>query len=115
MKKIEINWLDEEIPERKEPEDGWKKPCIIADHKWALKIEEGRAYLECVDPHLESFINEVDPQYGPPVCLERYWEHEDLGTVEAIPVKVTHVADSISAGPWGTEYGFYIEIEAPDA
>lgn len=112
MKKIEVNWLDEEIPERKEPEGGWKTPCIIADHKWALEIEEGKVELVCLDPHPESFAEECNDGGGLPVCLFPYWEREDLITVNAIPAKVTHVDDSTPSTPNGpAEYGFYIEIE----
>lgn len=103
-----------DLPERPEPEGGWKKPCTIADHKWAIGIEEGRVDLVCLDPHPEEFVNETDPQRGLPVCIDPYWVSEDLGSPALIPVSVEHIDDSTSAGPWGeAEYGYYIEIKAP--
>jgi hypothetical protein len=104
-----------DVPEPVEPEGGWKKACTVADHKWALEIEEGRAQMVCLDPHPESFAAEVDPVRGSPVCLMPYWESDDIGTVNPIPVKFEHVDDSTPSTPNGpAEYGFYMTIEKID-
>lgn len=94
-----------------EPADGWKEPCQLADHKWTLVIEDGQVRLECVDPHPESFINEIRPDRRYPACLDHYWQAEDL-YCDGIPVKVTHIDDSTPSTPNGpAEYGFYITVE----
>lgn len=115
MSGIEIVDWDEPLPERKEPEGGWKKACTVVDHKWALEVEGGKVSLVCLDPHPETFMDEVDPEYGAPVCLDQYWERDDLNTPRAIPVKVKHIQDNTPSTPNGpAEYGFWIEIEALD-
>lgn len=105
--------MDEDFPpERKEPADGWKQPCRLADHKWALEVEEGRASLVCLDPHPESFMEECDPQRGAPVCIDHYWERDDLTLDGQIPVAVEHIDDNMPSGPWGpAEYAFWIELK----
>lgn len=106
---------EEELEPRKEPKGGWKEICIIADHKWSLEVEGGSASLRCLDPHPEEFSNQVNPVYGPPVCLSQYWESDDLHC-EGIPVQVRHVDDSTPSTPMGpAEYGFWIEIKSIDA
>lgn len=100
-------------PEPVEPEGGWKKACQVEDHRWTLSVEEGRAELVCLDPHPQQFAEEVDPQRGMPVCLDPYWEPEDL--FAEVAVQVRHVDDSSPSTPAGpAEYGFYLEIK-PEA
>lgn len=115
---IDFEALDEEVPRRKEPAGGWKKPCGLADHKWALEIEGGNAQLICLDPHPESFAEECNPTEGLPVCLYPYWERDDLHLKGQMPVTVEHIDDNTPSGPWGpAEFSFWIEFEQenPDA
>jgi hypothetical protein len=110
---IKVFELDDvyDMPERRKPDGGWKKPCNVADHKWGLFIEEGQAILECLDPHPESFAAECDPQCGIPVCADQYWLREDVHMNRHIPVAVEHIDDSTPSTPNGpAEYSFYIQI-----
>lgn len=109
----EIRWeIDNEPPPfPKKPEGGWNKACGLDDHKWDLVVEDGKASLNCRDPHSEEFCGLVDPNGPPPVCGYPYWVQEDI-YIESIPVKVKHVDDSTPSTPAGpAEYGFYLEIE----
>jgi hypothetical protein len=109
---IEEPWPEGEFHEPVMPEGGWKKACTVADHKWALEIEEGRVQLVCLDPHPVEFAAEVEPSRGSPVCLDPYWEPEDVGTTTPIPVKFEHVDDNTPSTPAGpAEYSFYMTIE----
>jgi hypothetical protein len=100
--------LDEQM---KEPEGGWTKPCVIADHEWELDIEEGMASLVPTNPHTEEEVARMDPSLGSGICAYPYWEREDLFVEGRIPVKVEHVDDSSPSTPAGpAEYGFYVKV-----
>jgi hypothetical protein len=106
MARLNFDIIDLEEPE--EPEGGWDKSCVIADHQWELVIEEGIASISATDPCSEEKAKRMEW----PVCRQPYWEREDLAINFRLPVKVTHIDDSSPAGPWGpAEYGFYIEVE----
>lgn len=103
--------IDGGWPEVPEPEGGWQKSCVIADHEWELEIEEGAVILHAINPCSAEQIEAMGPD-GWPVCRDRYWEREDIVMYKRVPVKVRHVDDSIPSTPNGpAEYGFYLELE----
>jgi hypothetical protein len=56
------------LPERQEPEGGWRPTCRVEDHTWQIELEAGSFYLVCLDAHTEAELDEMEPNGPYPGC-----------------------------------------------
>lgn len=100
-----LKWVEttDLVSERQMPEGGWKPVCSVEQHTWKVRFETGSFDLECVDPHTQSELDEMEPTGEQPGCTIT---GEELGG-ELGPFKLEWHIERY--GPYGEECDTWVE------